>query len=186
VVETQPETLDTISGSLLPPSGTPRKLARPPLGSGRRPRTVGAPDLPPRGPEGEGYAASHRATISAGSGHAPTPKVARTAAHPSTTTGSLALRGTGGVPARPSWWRLPAGVVDELGHAVRSATHHAGGDPGSRLRHAGQPADGGVIDHCAGLNSDGRRRSWVGCPVLPCRARVDEGGLMAGKRSLGG
>ena len=48
-------------------------------------------------------------------------------AHPGTTTGSLVLRGTGGVPGRPSWWRLPAGVVDELGHAVRSATHHAGG-----------------------------------------------------------
>ena len=34
--------------------GPPRKLARPPLGSGRRPRTFGVPDLPPRGPEGEG------------------------------------------------------------------------------------------------------------------------------------
>jgi len=55
------------------------------------------------------------------------PRCPGTAAHPGTTAGSLTLRGTGRVPARRSWWRLPAGVVDELGHAVRSATHHAGG-----------------------------------------------------------
>lgn len=172
MVETQPETLDTISGSLLPPSGTPRKLARPPLGSGRRPRTVGAPDLPPRGPEGEGYAASHRATISAGSGHAPTPNVPRTAAHPGTTTGSLALRGTGGVPARPSWWRLPAGVVDELGHAVRSATHHpvailalAATRPSARRRRRHRPLCWAQLGWPEALKG-----GWLSGLALPCES----------------
>src|SRR5664279_4607722 len=77
MVETQSETLDTISGSLLPPSGTAEK----PRSTASRLRTpapnVGGARTAPRGPEGEGYAASHWATISAGSGHAPTPKVPR-------------------------------------------------------------------------------------------------------------
>ena len=154
--------------------GPPRKLARPPLGSGRRPRTLGVSDLRRAGPEGEGYAASHRATISAGSGHAPTPNVPRTTAHPGTTTGSLTLRGIGRVPGRPSWWRLPAGVVDDLGHAVRSATHHPVAIPVLGCDTPVSPPTAASSTTVLGSTRMLRRRSWVGHKVLSCRARVDE------------
>ena len=120
-----------------------------------------------------GCAASQWATISAGSGHAPTPKVPR---HGSPSRHHRRLLGAARDRRRPG---SPVVVAVTGGRGRRTRPRRAqrdasrGGDPGSRLRHAGQPADGGgVIDHCAGLNSDGRRRSrgWLSGLALPCES----------------
>jgi len=166
--------------------GPPRKLARPPLGSGRRPRTFGVPDLRRAARRVRGTRPRIGRPYRRDPGTRRHPTCPGTAAHPGTTTGSLALRGTGRVPARRSWWRLPAGVVDELGHAVRSATHHpvailasAATRRSARRRRRHQPLCWAQLGCCGGVH---------GLDIRSCLAVREwmKGCLMAGKRSLEG